>query len=82
MVKDGRYEVVKDITLNTGKNLFKKGSIIYRTNGVYYLDGGLLSPWYQDYLKDFMKEEEEIGWEYVCPLKSTKAFKNGKEDID
>ena len=81
MVKDGRYEVVKDITLASGKNLFKKGQIIYRTNGVYYLDGGLLSQNFQEYLRDFIAEEEQLGWEYVCPLKTREAYRNGKEDV-
>ena len=43
-MKDGRYEVVKDIILQSGKEMFKKGIIIYRTNGVYYTERGMLPP--------------------------------------
>lgn len=80
MVKDGKYAVLKDITLKNGRNLFKKDTMIYRTNGVYYTDSGLCPPEYQDFLTGFMEEESEMGWDYVCPLKTTIAFQNGKED--
>lgn len=81
-MKDGRYEVVKDIILQSGREMFKKGIIIYRTNGVYYTERGMLPPEYQDFLRDFMKEEEDLGWEYICPLKTSVAYQNEKEDLD
>ena len=59
-MKDGRYEVVKDIVLQSGREMFKKGIIIYRTNGVYYTERGMLPPEYQDFLRDFMREEEDL----------------------
>ena len=70
-VKDGRYLIAKDIPLDPkGENAIKRGTEIYLTGGVFYINGVLLSP---DYQKDFQKlftKEATDGWNYVAPVKT------------
>ena len=49
MKQDKKFLVIKAIPIKGGKNIPVNTSI-YRTHGVYYMDGGLLP---NDYQKDF-----------------------------
>lgn len=80
MKQDKEYQIVKDIPINGGKAI-EKGSMVTRTHGVYYLNGGMLP---QDYQEDFdmLIEREEInGWNYIVPIGKKRAFGNSKEEI-
>ena len=80
MKKDCRYEIVKDIPLGNG-GFIKKGMLLTRTHGFYYLEGNMLT---NDYQKDFdtlIEREEKSGWNYIVPLKEKIAFDNSKGDF-
>ena len=80
MKQDKRFLVIKEIPIKGGKNIPVNTSI-YRTHGVYYMDGGLLP---NDYQKDFdalIEHEEETGWKYISPVKTRTAFQNDKEGL-
>lgn len=80
MKANQEYRVVKDIPLNNGKSI-KEGTQIIRTHGVYYLEGNLLSPDYQADFDRLIEHEEEIGWNYIRPVRTKVAFTNSKEEI-
>jgi len=75
MKKDARYEVIKAIPLGGDKEIPVK-TAIYRTHGVYYMDGGLLPQSYQEDFDKLIEHEEVNGWNYICPIKTREAFKN------
>ena len=80
MKEDKRFLVIKEIPIKGGKNIPVNTSI-YRTHGVYYMDGGLLP---NDYQKDFdvlIEHEEETGWKYLSPVRTRTAFQNDKEGL-
>ena len=67
-VKDGRYLINKDIPLDrNGEKVIKKGAELYLTNGVFYLEGNLLSEDYQYDFRELLTREVENGWNYVVP---------------
>lgn len=66
MIKEGKYTLVKDIPLG-GDEKIKAGTSIYLTNGVFYMEGGLLD---QDFQEDFgalLERESRNGWNYLTP---------------
>lgn len=80
MKQDKEYQIMKSIPLGNGKEI-SKGTMITRTHGVYYMNGGMLP---QDFQEDFdmLIEKEEIdGWNYICPIVKKRAFGNSKETI-
>ena len=80
MKEDKKYEVLKAIPINGGKAI-ECGSMILRTHGVYYLNGGLLPKDYQEDFDTLIEHEEQNGWNYLCPVIEKRAFRNGKEEV-
>jgi hypothetical protein len=80
MKKNCRYEIVKDIPLGNGKSI-KKGQLLTRTHGMYYLEGNMLSSDYQEDFDKLIEHEEVNGWNYIVPLKEKVAFDNSKGDF-
>lgn len=52
-----RFKFVKDYHCPFGS--LKAGTNIDIVNGTIYYEGGLLEPWWADYLKEFIKKEME-----------------------
>lgn len=76
MVKDGTYEVLKDIPLDKkGEKVIKKGTMVNRVKGVFSIDGNMLIQSYQEDFEDLIKNESQTGWKYICPVKMKEAFK-------
>ena len=80
MKADKRFLVIKAIPLYGGKTI-PVNTNIYRTHGVYYMDGGLLPQIYQDFFNKLIEKEEKNGWYYLTPIKSKIAFTNEKEEL-
>ena len=80
MKKDKRFLVIKEIPINGGKNIPVNTSI-YRTHGVYYMDGGLLPRDYQEDFDALIEYEEENGWNYITPVHTKTAFQNENEGL-
>lgn len=80
MKPDKKYLVIKPIPLYSGKTI-PVNTVIYRTHGVYYMDGGLLSKDYQEDFENLIIIEEIKGWNYLSPVKEKTAFKNEKEEL-
>ena len=80
MKADKRILVIKEIPINGGKNIPINTSI-YRTHGVYYMDGGLLPRDYQEDFDNLISYEEENGWNYLTPVVSKIAFRNENEGL-
>ena len=66
MVQEGKYTLAKDIPLG-GSNKIKAGTSIYLTNGVFYMDGGLLDQDFQEDFKSLLLKEAKDGWNYLKP---------------
>ena len=66
MVQEGKYTIVKDIPLG-GNDKIKAGTSIYLTNGVFYMDGGLLDQDFQEDFKNLIIREARNGWNYLRP---------------
>lgn len=66
MVKEGKYTLVKDIPLG-GDEKIKVGTSIYLTNGVFYMEGGLLDQDFQEDFKRLLEREATRGWNYLRP---------------
>ena len=80
MKQDKEYQVLKDIPINGGKAI-EKGSMVTRTHGVYYLNGGMLPRDYQEDFDTLIETEEVTGWDYIVPVTKKRAFKNTKEQV-
>ena len=80
MKKDQKFTVIKAIPLGGGKEI-PKGTAIYRTHGVYYMDGGLLPQSYQEDFDNLIEQESCTGWKYVSPVTESTAYQNDKEDL-
>ena len=80
MKPNKHYLVVKEIPLYGGKTI-PVNTNIYRTHGVYYMDGGLLSKDFQEDFDTLIEHEENTGWKYFSPVVVKTAFKNEKEDL-
>lgn len=80
MEQNKEYVIIKDIPIGGGK-VIAKGTQITRTNGVYYMEGGLLSPDYQQDFAHLIAKEQVNGWQYIQPITKKRAFKNGKEEV-
>jgi hypothetical protein len=80
MKPDKKYLVIKPIPLYGGKTI-PVNTVIYRTHGVYYMDGGLLPKDYQEDFENLILTEEIKGWNYLSPVKEKRAFKNEKEEL-
>jgi hypothetical protein len=80
MKKDTRFLVIKEIPIKGGKNI-PVNTNIYRTHGVYYMDGGLLPKDYQEDFDALIEYEEEHGWNYLNPIITRTAYQNTKEDL-
>lgn len=80
MKEDKKFLIEKDILIDGGKSSIKKGSMLYRTHGVYYLDGGMLPMDYQEDFDNLVEYEYENGWYYLSPITTVVAFRNKKEN--
>lgn len=67
MKPDRKYVVQKAIPLSSGKSI-PVNTIITRTHGLYYLDGGLLTPDYQNDFDSLIEDETMKGWNYLVPI--------------
>lgn len=79
MKANKRFLVIKEIPLYGGKTI-PVNTNIYRTHGVYYMDGGLLPADFQEDFDDLIEYEEKNGWKYITPVKERIAYENEKED--
>ena len=66
MVKEGKYTLVKDIPLG-GDEKIKAGTSIYLTEGVFYLEGGVLDEGFQEDFKRLLERETKHGFNYLRP---------------
>lgn len=66
MVREGKYTLVKDIPLG-GDEKIKAGTSIYLTEGVFYMEGGLLSDDFQDDFRRLLESEAKNGFNYLRP---------------
>ena len=66
MVKEGKYTLVKDIPLG-GDEKIKAGTSIYLTEGVFYMEGGLLDEDYQQDFAKLLERETRYGFNYLRP---------------
>jgi len=80
MKPDKEYTILKAIPLGNGKEI-AKGTMITRTHGVYYMNGGLLPQDFQEDFDSLIEKEEYEGWNYICPIVKKRAFGNSKETI-
>ena len=71
---------MKDIPITNGKSI-KKGTLITRTHGMYYMEGGMLPNDYQEDFDRLIANEETTGWNYIVPVKEKVAFDNSKGDF-
>ena len=65
-MREGKYTLTKDIPLG-GDEKIKAGTSIYLTDGVFYMEGGLLD---QDFQEDFarlLEREQKNGYDYLMP---------------
>ena len=74
------YDIVKDIPLKGGGKI-SKGQKLYKTHGVFYLNGGMLPKQYQQDFDGLVRAEEHTGWNYLVPVKTKTAWQNSKEDL-
>lgn len=79
MKKDQQYIVTKAIPLGNDK-FIPINTDIFRIHGVYYMNGVILTPDYQEDFDNLIEYEEKNGWNYIAPLKSKTMFNNEKED--
>lgn len=80
MKPNKHYVVIKPIPLSGGGSIPLNASV-YRTQGVYYLEGGLLPQEYQEDFDRLIEHEEIHGWKYVSPIKDKVVFQNPKENL-
>lgn len=80
MKQDKEFIIEKAIPLANGKEI-AKGTLITRTHGVYYMEGGLLPNDFQQDFDRLIEKEEQTGWNYIVPLKKRRAFGNDKEEV-
>lgn len=72
MKENAKFIVVKPIPIRQSYNGYGKSEIpvstvIYRTHGMYYMDGGLLPEDYQEDFDVLIENEEKNGWNYLRP---------------
>lgn len=75
MQKNAQYVVVRPIPLGGGKEI-PVNTAIYRTHGVYYMDGGLLSEAYQQDFDRLIEQESVNGWKYLSPVKTKTLYED------
>jgi hypothetical protein len=80
MKPDKKFLVIKAIPLYGGKTI-PVNTVIYRTHGVYYMDGGLLPEDYQQDFDRLIETEETKRWNYLSPVITRTAYKNEKEEL-
>ena len=80
MKKDKEFIIQKAIPLANGKEI-AKGTLITRTHGVYYMEGGMLPQSFQEDFDNLIEREKEHGWNYIIPIKTKRAFGNDKEQV-
>ena len=80
MKPNKHYVVIKPIPLNDGGTI-PVNTNIYRTQGIYYIEGGLLSKSYQEDFDSLIEHEEQHGWKYFSPIREKEIFRNSKEDL-
>lgn len=73
------YDIVKNIPLQGG-GMIEIGHKLTKTHGVFYLDGGMLPKSYQEDFRSLLFAEKNTGWNYLRPVITREAWKNGKED--
>lgn len=66
MVTEGKYTLVKDIPLG-GDEKIKAGTAIYLTEGVFYMEGGLLDQSFQEDFRTLLERETKYGFNYLRP---------------
>lgn len=66
MVKEGKYTLAKDIPLG-GDEKIKAGTSIYLTEGVFYMEGGLLDESFQQDFRQLLEKETRNGFNYLRP---------------
>lgn len=65
-MREGKYTLVKDIPLGGGEKI-KAGTSIYLTEGVFYMEGGLLDQDFQEDFRRLLEREERSGYKYLRP---------------
>ena len=74
------FSIVKNIPIKGG-GMIPAGRQLSRIHGMFYLDGGILPPDYQEDFRGLVYAEENTGWNYLRPMISKTAWSNSKEDI-
>ena len=75
MKEDRNFIIEKAIPLANGKEI-AKGTLITRTHGMYYMEGGLLPSDMQEDFDRLIANEAMNGWNYIVPVKKKTAFGN------
>lgn len=73
MKKNAQYVVVKAIPISGGEEIPVNTSI-YRTHGMYYMDGGLLSEAFQRDFDELIERETINGWNYLSPVRTRTLY--------
>lgn len=82
MQKDSKFVIIKAIPLGGGKEI-PVNTTIYRTHGVYYMDGGLLPEDYQEDFRRLVEHESRTGWNYLSPVRTRELYSEaGIDDGD
>ena len=66
IMREGKYTLVKDIPLG-GDEKIKAGTSIYLTDGVFYMEGGLLDQDFQEDFRKLLERETRNGFNYLRP---------------
>lgn len=78
MKPDKRYVIIKSIPL-IGGSVIPVNTLITRTHGMYYIEGGLMPESYQKDFDNLISHEEQNGWKYISPIREKEMFKVDNE---
>lgn len=68
MLQDSKYVVYKAIPLDPqGNEVIKEGTEIIAKHGVVYMNGGLVSPDWQEDFRMLIETERARGFDYLRP---------------
>ena len=66
---EGKYRIVKDIPVGRNGEKISAGLDLYLSNGVFYMDGGMLDKDFQEDFRKLLTIEMKKGWNYLRPVK-------------
>ena len=80
MKKDQHFLVIKPIPLG-GEKYIPTDTEVNRIHGVYYMNGVIVTPDYQEDFDALIEHEEVHGWNYLVPVKIKTMYNNTKEGL-